>query len=61
MKFDIHIPNPTYVPAYQNKIESEYGIGMIAAFPDTHVVGQKAAVLSNYFSSFLAFFLKYYK
>ena len=49
MKFDIHIPNPTYVPAYQNKIESEYGIGLIAAFPDTQVVGQKAAVSPDYF------------
>ena len=49
MKFDIHIPNPACVPAYQNKIESEYGIGLIAAVPDTQVVGQKAAVLPNYF------------
>lgn len=50
---EIRYPYPkpylTYVPAYQNKVESEYAIGMIAAFPDTHVVGQKAAVLSNYF------------
>lgn len=57
MKFDIHIPNSTYVPAYQNKIESEYGIGLIAAFPDTQVVGQQAAVLPT----FLIFFLEYYK
>lgn len=59
MKFDIHIPNPTYVPAYQNKIESEYGIGLIAAFPDTQAIGQKAAVFI--FSSFPIFLLKHYK
>ena len=62
MEFDIHIPNPTYVPAYQNKIEFEYGSGLIAAFLDIQVVGQKAAVLYLIiFSSFLVFFLKYYK